>query len=252
MKNILCLENRSVLEQFASDDALLAFDYDGTLAPIVPDPDQAKMRERTRELLWELAQLSRVIVISGRAQLDALKRLRGVGVLEVVGNHGIEPRHSSDRHRATVRRWRALLDTRMEKLEGVMVEDKTFSLAIHFRHARERDHALEVIALTVSELEDARIIGGKEVVNILPRGAPDKGLSLDRERVRLHCGAALYVGDDETDEDVFRMDNPDHLLSIRVGFKGDSAARFYVPDQEAVDDLLRLLLDQRRVCTGRY
>jgi trehalose 6-phosphate phosphatase len=251
MKNILALENRAILEPFVSDEALLAFDYDGTLAPIVPNPDQARMREPTRELLWELAQLSRVIVISGRAQLDALRRLRGVGVLEVVGNHGIEPRHSSDRHRAAVRRWRAVLDPRMEKLEGVAVEDKTFSLAIHYRHARERERALEVIALAVSELEDARVFGGKEVVNILPKGAPDKGVALDRERVRLHCGVALYVGDDETDEDVFKINMPDRLLGIRVGFKGDSAARFFVPDQEAVDDLLRLLLDQRRVHTGR-
>ena len=92
------------------------------------------------------------------------------------------------------------------------------------------------------ELEDARVFGGKEVVNILPKGAPDKGIALDRERVRLHCGAAVYVGDDETDEDVFKMDVPDQILGIRVGFKGDSAARFYVPDQEAVVDLYGNLL----------
>lgn len=94
-----------------------------------------------------------------------------------------------------------------------------------------------------------RIVGGKQVVNILPSRAPHKGIALERERDRLHCDTALYVGDDETDEDVFALDQPGRLLTVRVGSKRTSAATYCVTNQRAVDDLLRALIEYRRAGT---
>jgi len=245
MKNILSQSNREVLRQFAWSNMLLAFDFDGTLAPIVADPAKARMRAQTRELLWELTKLSRVIVISGRAQPDILKKLRGVGVCEVIGNYGIGPWHPSNRHVAEVQRWRPVLDACVASLKGVKIEDKIFSVAIHYRQSREKKKARSAILTAAASLGPVRVIGGKQVVNILPNGAPHKGIALELERDRLHCDTALYVGDDETDEDVFALDQPGRLLTIRVGLKRTSAARYYIPNQVAIDDLLRLLLDLR-------
>lgn len=246
MKNILSHGNRKVLEQFIWSNVLLAFDYDGTLAPIVADPRQAKMRQQTRELLEALTKLYCVIVISGRAQPDALKKLRGIGVFEVVGNHGIEPWHSSNRHIAEVQRWRPELDEAIAPFKGVTLEDKIFSVAIHYRQSREKKKARAAILKAAASLGDVRVIGGKQVVNILPNGAPHKGIALERERERLHCDTAIYVGDDETDEDVFALDQPGRLLTIRVGPKRTSAATYCIANQRAMDDLLRALLELRR------
>lgn len=245
MKSILSQANREVLEQFVWSNVLLAFDYDGTLAPIVTDPERATMRQATRELLGELTQHFRVIVISGRAQPDVLKRLRGVGVQEVVGNHGMEPWHASSRHVAEVQRWRPVLEACVASLRGVTIEDKSFSVAIHYRQSRQKKKARAEILKAAAALGDVRVIGGKQVVNILPKDAPHKGIALERERERLHCDTAIYVGDDETDEDVFSLDQPGRLLTVRVGAKRTSAASYCIPDQLAMDELLRTLLDLR-------
>jgi trehalose 6-phosphate phosphatase len=246
MKKILAAANLQVLEEFVGSNVLLAFDYDGTLAPIVSNPEAARMRQETRGLLSQLTTLYPVIVISGRAQPDALRRVRGCGLLEVIGNHGIDPRHAAKRHIAAVGRWLLELNERLTSFKGLMIEDKVYSVAIHYRHSREKKLARAAILEAAAALDDVRIIGGKQVVNVLPKDAPHKGIALERERDRLGCDTALYVGDDETDEDVFSLDQPGRLLGIRVGSKQSSAASYCIDTQRAVDDLLRSLLRFRR------
>lgn len=153
MNNVLCEEELPVLRSFTSSDVLLAFDYDGTLAPIVDDPGQAYMSSDTRELLWQVSRRYPVIVITGRAQPDALRRVRGVGVLEVVGNHGIEPRHAANRFAQQVQGWRPVLDGCAADWPGVWVEDKIYSVAVHYRVARDKDGALAAILEAVAELK---------------------------------------------------------------------------------------------------
>ena len=80
---------------------------------------------------------------------------------------------------------------------------------------------------------------------MLPAGAPDKGLALVRARSRSGCDTAVYLGDDETDEDVFRLDQPGQLLTVRVGRRRDSAAAYYIRRQAEIDRVLRSLLASR-------
>lgn len=245
MKNILSRSNGEVLAQFAWSNSLLAFDFDGTLAPIVGDPAGAHMRQRTRELLSQLSRLAPVVVISGRARADARERVEGLGVVEVIGSHGVEPGHSSARYRAEVRRWLPVLEQAIAPLKGVAIEDKTYSLAIHYRRSRAKREARAAILGAVAGLGDVRIVGGKQVINVLPNGAPHKGIALLNERNRLGCDTAIYVGDDETDEDVFALDQPGRLLAIRVGDKRASAASYCIRDQRAIDRLLEALITLR-------
>jgi trehalose 6-phosphate phosphatase len=246
MRNILARTNREILEQLSCSKVLLAFDYDGTLAPIVSDPDRAVMRSTTRHLLSELAKLYPCIVISGRSQRDALRLLRGVGMHEIVGNHGMEPWHANDGLATLVAGWVPLLQERLAGLRGVRVEDKVYSVTVHYRASRERQVARKAILEAATTLGDVRIIGGKLVVNILPKGGPHKGAALLRERQRLNCDTALFVGDDETDEDVFSLDQPGRLLSIRVGLRRSSAAAYYIKSQRQIDELLRALRALRK------
>jgi trehalose 6-phosphate phosphatase len=245
-RDILRPANRHVLAEFAASNALLAFDFDGTLAPIVAEPSRARMRPETARLLTEAASLYPCIVVSGRAQSDLLGRLDGVPVRGVVGNHGVEPWQTSRALSDEVRRWHPLLERNLRGLPGVTIEDKSFSVSVHYRHARDRERARAHILDAAAALGDVRVIGGLEVVNILPPGAPDKGTALVSERQRLGCGSAIYVGDDETDEDVFALDDPDRVLGIRVGKAPDSAAKYSIVSQADIDELLRVLVELRR------
>lgn len=246
MRDLLAGRQREVLAQFAWSNVLLALDYDGTLAPIVADPSLAVMRTATRALLERACSHYPVVVISGRAQADVRALLGAVAVRDVVGNHGIEPWAGTRRLVEEVRRWVPLVTERLAGCKGVHVEDKAYSLAIHYRHSREKRRARAAIQEATRPLGDVRIIGGKMVVNVLPRDAPHKGVALERERDRWACDTAIYVGDDETDEDVFELDQPGRLLSVRVGMKRTSAAHYFVRNQLAIDRLLLALIELRR------
>lgn len=234
--------SRALLETFAWSNVLLAFDYDGTLAPLVDAPAHAAMRASTRRLLKRASRLYPCVVITGRSKADALGRLRNIEVCRVVGNHGAEPSPDAEAMRRRVRRWLPLLKARLSRRQGVVVEDKGFSVSVHYRQARDRSATRRAVLAAAGSLKDVRLVGGKLVVNLLVPDAPHKGLALERERSRFACDTVIYVGDDITDEDVFELDRPGQLLSIRVGRTRTSAAPYYLRNQAEIDRLLETLI----------
>jgi trehalose 6-phosphate phosphatase len=207
------------------------------------------MRPRTRRLLAALAKVYPVAVISGRARTDVARRLRGVDTAAIVGNHGVESWHVSGGYLAEVRRWLPRLAAAVSSHNGVVIEDKSYSVAVHYRQSRQKKRARAAILAAAAALPDVRVITGKQVINILPRKAPHKGIALERERDRLGCDTAIYVGDDQTDEDVFVLDQPGRLLAVHVGLAGKSAAAYGIADQRAIDRLLSRLERCRRRTT---
>lgn len=247
MKYLLDADGRQALASFARPGTLVALDYDGTLAPIAPTPADAAMRPSTRERLVRVARRFPVIVLSGRGRADALAHLDGVPVLEVIGSHGLEtPGGTAGRFLGRVGRWREVLSGRLRALRGVAIEDKKYSLAVHYRHAADPAEALEQIERAAAGLEGARVVGGKAVVNFVPQEAPDKGRALAAACARLGCARAFYAGDDDTDEDVFAQAGPG-WLTVRVGESPRSAAAWYLREQGEVDAMLEALLG----ATGR-
>lgn len=243
MKPLLGAEGLRALAGFARHDTLIALDYDGTLAPIVASPADAAMRPSTRERLVRVARRFPVIVLTGRGRADALDHLDGVPVLEVIGSHGLETAGgTAARFLGRVGRWREHLSARLRALRGVAIEDKKYSLAVHYRHAADPAAAREEIERAGAGLEGARVLGGKAVVNFVPQEAPHKGGALAAACARLGCPRALYVGDDDTDEDVFAAARPD-WLTVRVGESAHSAAAWYLRDQAEVDLLLDAVLE---------
>ena len=146
--------NRHLLEIFAWSNVLLAFDYDGTLAPLVSTPARATMRPSTRRLLKRASTLYPCVAISGRGHADALSRLRGVEICRVVGNHGAEPSSGGEALRRRVQQWLPVLKARLSRRRGVMIEDKGFSVAIHYRQARKRNATRRTILAAAQSLED--------------------------------------------------------------------------------------------------
>ena len=245
MKDLLAATQRGIIEPFAWSRTLLAFDFDGTLAPIVDRPADAFMQPRTRALLKKAATLYPCVVISGRSLPDVKARVDGIGLLGVVGNHGVEPWRATKKTHRRVREWHPVFERALASEVGVELEDKVYSLAVHYRRSRNKKRVKALVEELASSLDQVRVIGGIEVVNIVPADAPHKGMALERERARLKCDTAIYVGDDVTDEDVFALDQPGRLLSIRVGQKLASQADYFIKSQAEIDTLIGRLISLR-------
>jgi len=242
MHHVFSRVGRLLLDAVLRGGPLLAFDFDGTLAPIVADPAAAELPEKTTSLLWRLALRAPCVVVSGRARSDVLARLKGLPLVEVIGNHGSEPWIDPALLVVDVRRWVPVLDERLCSLSGVFIEDKGCSLSIHYRHAQAPYQALRTILEVVATLEVGRVVHGKYVLNLLPALALDKGSGLRRAMDAFQRPCALYVGDDETDEDVFRLPVKAGVLGIRIGHQKDSRASLYLYRQAQIDDMLTYLL----------
>jgi hypothetical protein len=162
----------ATLRDFAQERVLLAFDFDGTLAPIVRDPAAAAMRPRTSALLAKVAKLYPCVVISGRSRADVMKKVDAIPLRAVIGNHGMEPSRNLHNARWLAALWHAQLASTLPRIAGVVIEDKGVSLAVHYRQARARAAVRRLILIAAADLLNARIVEGKMVVNVLPAGAP--------------------------------------------------------------------------------
>ena len=247
MKPLFSAEGSACLDAIVRPGVLCVFDFDGTLAPIVPQPDDAHLPAPVRVRLQALQQHAPVAILTGRALSDIGARL-DFSADFMVGNHGLEGLpDSADRRDAYAQvcsAWRgrvqaALADaSRFEPT--LLLEDKEISLSLHYRHARNQAAARQqLLALFETLSPPPRIIAGKCVYNLLPLGSGDKGTAFEQLMTLSGATSAIYVGDDVTDEDVFALVRDD-LLSVRVGQTTASAAPFFLRRHA---DILRLLDD---------
>ena len=254
MKDVLNRRHRAALVRFVAPEGpgrpdarpvLLAFDYDGVLAPLVKKPSGAHMRPRTRALLARLIRLYPVAVVSGRAWRDVAAYLDGLGPI-IVGNHGSElgrPARVPASVDRKVQGWRRRLERALAGVEGVHFEDKRSTLAVHYGLCGALRRAERAVYEAANQLEGTRLIPGKKVLNVLPHDSPSKGDAVRALVARLGCEGAVYVGDDVTDEDAFAVGAP-LVFGVHVG-KGPSLAPWRVAEQRDVDRLLQVLIDAR-------
>jgi trehalose 6-phosphate phosphatase len=247
MMYLLSKENVDVLARFAWSKGVLAFDYDGTLAPIVPDRTRAFMTARTRSLLAQACRLYPCAVISGRRSREVWGFLGDMPIRHVLGNHGMEPGRDLGQFADLMARARKSLEGALSRQPGVEIEDKTYSLSVHYRRSRQRTQARLKVEQAIARLSfPVRTVPGKCVVNVLPKRAKTKGDALLAIRKKEQADTALYFGDDDTDEDVFRLDEPGRLTTVRIGYAADSAAAYYLRKQSEIDGVLRRLITARK------
>jgi trehalose 6-phosphate phosphatase len=250
MKDLLHPRHRPTLARFvgpreAPRRVLLAFDYDGVLAPLVKRPSGAWMRPATRTLLRRLVRLYPVAIVSGRSWKDASRFVGALGAT-VVGNHGFELGHPVPVPPAvlrTVRGWRGRLERALRGVDGVHFEDKRSTLAVHYGLGRAWRRAERAVYEAANQLEGTRLIAGKKVLNVLPHDFPSKGDAVRTLVARLGCDAAMVLGDDVTDEDAFAVGAP-LVFGVHVG-EGPSLAPWRLASQRDVDRLLRVLVALR-------
>jgi trehalose 6-phosphate phosphatase len=246
VRYILAQRNRSLLRRLARAHTLLVFDFDGTLAPIVSDPQDAAIRPHTASLLRKVAEIYPVAILSGRALADVTPRLMDIPIQVVVGNHGIEPSPQMESAAALVRQWMPVITAAAAGFPGVVVEDKRHSVSLHYRQAQEPYVARDALLHDLAQLgPEAEAADGKYVINVVPHDAPDKGDALVRLCHEQIAEYTVFVGDDVTDEDAFARTGHCHVIGIRVGRSTSSRARYYVRTQEEMDVLLELLASLR-------
>ncbi len=190
-------------------------DYDGTLTPIVNDPDAALLPEATRQALSTLAQRTAVAIVSGR-DLDDVRAKVAVDGLAYAGSHGFDILHpDGSRHQLATELTPALdaaeaaLDERLAGIRGARVERKRFAIAVHDRQVDDPDDRARIAAVCAEVAADhpqLRPTGGKRIHELRPDIDWDKGRAIDAllEELELSDHRPVYLGDDLTDEDGFR------------------------------------------------
>lgn len=252
----------SLKKELSHKYIMLFLDYDGTLTPIVSAPQRAFISPEVKRLLRRLSKSPRIklSIISGRALKD-IKRLVGLKGIIYVGNHGLElagPKLKfksplPPRYRKLLEKIRDELKRRICAIKGAFVEDKGFSLSLHYRLVNKK--ALPLIATIFHETTivprlkgQLKITSGKKVLEVRLPVAWDKGkvvlwlLAREQFATKNKKVFPIYIGDDTTDEDAFRALR-NKGLTVFVGKPKESEARYYLKNTQEVSRLLEKILN---------
>lgn len=229
-------------------------DFDGTLAPIVEDPEAARLSPATRRALEELRANCPVVVVSGRDAEDVRARV-GIDDLVYAGSHGFDVIWPDGRrtergteYRGALERAAARLGELLADVPGVEIEPKRFAVAVHHRRTppERRREVDDAVARVADEARQLRRSGGKEVLELRP------GLDWDKGRTLLWVLDELgrdgpetlpvYLGDDLTDEDAFAALR-EHGRGLGLVVRGEdddraTAADYVIADVEATTEVL--------------
>lgn len=240
----------------AASGLLLCTDFDGTLAPIVADPDGPEITSANDAALRALTEHDAVeiAVVSGR-QVDDVAARVGIDGLAYAGNHGLEltRRNGTTVHPIAAERsgrieaLLAALDERLDDVEDYVLEDKGVTATVHYRGVASEDvpQVEQAVEAAVEEHGTGlHVSAGKEIFEIGPAIPWDKGrvISLLAEDAPRGWIAA-YLGDDTTDETAFRALGDDGI-SVFVGDEAETAARYRVPDPDGVARFLEWLASE--------
>jgi trehalose 6-phosphate phosphatase len=241
-------------------------DVDGTLAPIAPRPDQVKVPHDTCKALERLIEIpdAHVAIVTGRSVQDG-RRIVPLEGLGVIGNHGFEVLGESGEvisepaalsYLDVVRKAAQRLAPLAQEIQGVVLEDKQWTLSVHYRLAARPaiPRITEEVERVASEL-GLRVTRGKEVLELRPPLDVNKGTAAVMWVKRLGASpsaSVLYIGDDRTDEDAFRelRDAFPRAVTIRVGDPdhGETTfAEFRLETPAEVKDFLVAVAEMRKL-----
>jgi len=228
------LDDRLRALALAAPTAGIFSDFDGCLAPIVPDPEAAMPLPGAAELLARLARSFAVVaVVSGRPVSFLAGHLDAAGV-RLVGLYGLEeqiggaPRiaPAAEEARAAIRRAHDRLVEAVAVHPGVYVEDKALSVAVHFRRAPDPDEAMrwgDELVTGVAEAEGLTVQRGRLVCEVRPPGGGDKGHAVARLMLEAGITHGLVAGDDAGD--IAAFDAVAGLDCLRVAVTSSESPR---------------------------
>jgi trehalose 6-phosphate phosphatase len=236
---------------------LVALDFDGTLAPEVDEPEQARALPAARAALLALHALPDTIValVSGRALESLALVSEAPDDLPLIGSHGLELRFGvgdappviDDAEATRLRALLARLEPLVAAASGAWIEHKPAGLVVHYRLVADpatAERLVDTVRSEVAALDDALTVrAGKNVVEFAVRDAT-KGDGLLALKRRFAPDAVLFAGDDVTDEDALAVLER-HDVGVKVG-AGATAASIRLESPEELVSVLERLLDARR------
>lgn len=225
-------------------------DYDGTLTPIVSRPEQATLSPRMKDTIQTLARGCVVAIISGR-DLDDVRGCVGIEGILYAGSHGFDIAGPDGLRKQqgidflpSLKNAEQSLRDRLNELPGVQLERKEFSIAVHYRNvpASKVIDVANIFGRIAKAYPELKTSHGLMVFELLPGIDWDKGkailwildaLHLDRPEV-----LPLYIGDDTTDEDAFRVLRNQGIGIVVAESSRETAARYLLRDPEEVHEFL--------------
>ncbi|MBI4250021.1 trehalose-phosphatase [Candidatus Uhrbacteria bacterium] len=248
-----------IKKRFTGRKVAIMLDFDGTLSSIASTPQRARIHVGIKKVLKKLSQSPHTMyIVSGRSVADVKKKI-GIANVTYVGNHGMEWEMGGRRKtiplprtiKQAIGKAKQKLRIIQKKFPGILIEDKQLAVALHYRGIRKTD-AKSFQTQTASLLgeltrdEHLKIGKGKKVFELLPNIAWNKGffvrMMVKTELKNMAQKDIIYIGDDQTDEDVFRI--LPKALTIRVGKNKKSAARYYVRSLQSVYQILTMLVSR--------
>lgn len=241
----------------------LGLDFDGTLSPIVSTPDKARLPAQAKAILKKLTKLAntQLVVISGRELDDVMTRFQGIEGVWFSGNHGLQFDILGTRRDAplppgvfdALRSARKELRRTAEDIEGVIIEDKKVVLGVHYRLVKEaqeqnvKDLLLKIIKKYASAGSGLTFKEGKKVFELYPDVDWHKGKAYQAmlKVVPNTNYFPVFIGDDVTDENVFKVIKRKGL-GIKVGDAKKTAAHVFVKEPKDVVTLLEKVYVARK------
>lgn len=246
----------------------LGLDYDGTLIELVSSPEDGKLPEDLKFVLKTLMTSSKVTpaIISGRS-LQNVRDHIGLDNINLVGDHGVEVDGSlikfihpeAEKFREFLKRLIPNISSVVSQYPSALLEIKPYTLSVHYRllSTKERKSLLSKLRNFLKPLLDKELCRkkwGKEILNIIMPFDWDKGhaftLLVDEMKKKCPCKSIvpIYIGDDITDEDAFRVSRIEGY-AVRVGKpKKNTLANYYIDSPDEVKsflfDLCELVKDE--------
>jgi trehalose-phosphatase len=243
-------------DTFEGRPLALFLDFDGTLSPIAPTPDEAVFPKKNKDLLEKISKSNKckVTVVSGRSLKDIKKRV-GIRQMTYVGNHGLEiegpkikfeyliPKHIQK----SIHQLKEELIRSLSSIKGLLFDEKGLTLSIHYRlvPAPQVFPVKKIFTQTSDPYRkrgEVQVTFGKKVLEIRPPVKWNKGHAvswlLDKyPLIENHSLVPFYIGDDETDEDAFTILKDAGITSV-VG-EQPTAAEYYLQNQKEVTKVLQ-------------
>jgi trehalose-phosphatase len=231
----------------------LFLDYDGTLTPIVSRPELAVCPPEIKELLEKLRDLPNVYIaiISGRTLEDISEKI-GIPQITYVGNHGLSIQNPAGTHQKKLSPIRQkefgkisqALRESLENIPGILFEDKGLILAIHYRNSRKEDIPIirQVVGEKVEKWKERwQMSHGNMVWEVRPKVDFDKGQAVQSLLKAFSPQGLLpfYLGDDQSDEDAFRVIKKQGIAVYVGPGKTTSEAEYYLQNPMEVEIFLR-------------
>jgi len=234
-------------------------DYDGTLTPIKKHPALAILAFDMRNIIYKLSRLSKlkVAIVTGRS-LSEIRQLVPLKDIIFAANHGyhitqkgkewIHP--DAERFLGIIHSLCAELRKKLSQFQNIYIENKKFTISIHYRNvlAQQTSQVKKIALNTIkNRYPSLYIVTGKKVIEVRPSTSWGKGCALQKiiqSFPKAHKFFPIFIGDDTTDEDGFRIVRPQGI-TIRVGRKKKTNAEYRVKNVKEVERILKSIYEIR-------